>query len=188
MSFDLISLDEYKAYAKIRSNEQDDKLNLVIPMVSELVKSYCNRRFIDYAKDDKTEYCSDGGIMVYTDEQPIITITKLESRADPSDTNYTQLTANTDYVLDKGRDLIFCLWGGTGFYEAPDSLRITYKGGFVNIPEDLKLGVIDLTQFYMKGEAVPRKALNSNQISVEYTKSSDMPAHIKRVFDLYRIM
>ncbi len=184
---DLITLEEYKSYTKIRSNEQDDKLNQLIPMVSDLVKIHCGRTFVDYVSTNKVEYFSDGGLFVYTSEQPIITISEVASRSDPTTTEYTVLTEHADYVYDRSRDRIFCLWGGDGFYALPDSLRITYTGGYTNIPEDLKLGVLDLVQFYQKGEAVPRKALNSNQISVEYVKSMDFPPHIKRILDLYRI-
>lgn len=185
---ELISLDEFKAYSKIRSNEQDEKLNLLIPMVSDLVKKYCNRTFVDYVDTYKVEYFSDGGLTVYTGEQPIISISEVASKATVADTAYTALVEYTDYVWDKHKDNIYCLWGDDGFYTFPNSLRVTYKGGYTAIPEDLKLAVLDLIGFYHKGEAVPRKSLNSNQVSVEYSKSSDFPPHIKRVLDLYRII
>lgn len=185
---DLISIDEYKAYAKIKSNEQDDKLNLLIPMVSELVKNYCNRRFVDWAEKEKTEYYSDGGLVVYTAEQPIITVTSIQSKALPTETAYTELVEGVDYVIDYAKDNIFCLWGGNGFYSGPNALKIKYTGGYTLVPEDLKLGVMDLVSFYVKNESVQRKTLNSNQIAVEFKVTSDMPSHIKRVFDLYRIM
>lgn len=183
---DLITLADYKIYAKIVSSEQDDRLNLLIPSVSKLIKNYCGRTFVDYAATATTEYNSEGGFYIYTREQPIITVTSVESRSDPLSA-YVTLTANIDYVVDLQLDYIYCLFSTEGFYTGPNATKITYKGGYTDVPEDLKLAVLDLVQFYMKGEAAPRKSLNSNQISIEHVKSQDFPPHIKRVLELYRI-
>ena len=183
---DLVTIAEYKEYAKISSTEQDDKLNLLIPAVSSLIKNYCGKTFIDHAVTATTEYSSDGGLFIYTREQPIITVTSVSTRADPWAAYYA-LTVDVDYTIDIPNDYIYCLFSVDGFYIAPNATKIIYTGGFVDTPEDLKLGVLDLIQFYIKGEAQPRKSLNSNQISIEHIKSTDFPPHIKRVLELYRI-
>jgi hypothetical protein len=187
---DLITLSEYKAYAGIKSTEQDDKLKALITSVSSFVKMYCNRTFIDYYSTDKVQYFGQGYDLLYLNEQPIVQDTAgnpeltVLVKAYAGDTHATAV-ADVDYVYDYELEAIKSL-SEDGFPKLPNSVKVIYKGGFDQTPEDLKLGIFDLITYYMKGESSPRKSLNSNQISVEYVKSSDLPAHIKRVFDLYR--
>lgn len=185
---DLITLAEYKIYAKIQSSEQDDRLNLLIPSVSTLVKTYCGRTFVDYATTTKTEYNSEGGRYIYLDEQPILTVTSVMSRSYAAGA-YVTLTPDVDYVIDKQFDYLYNISDEEGFPTGPNATKIIYTGGYEDPPEDLKLGVMDLVQFYVKNESVMRKSLNSNQVSVEYTRTlpQDFPPHIKRVLELYRI-
>jgi hypothetical protein len=44
----LITLAEYKAYNGINSTTQDAEINVLIPKISQLIKTYCNRTFIDF--------------------------------------------------------------------------------------------------------------------------------------------
>jgi hypothetical protein len=192
MALDLITLAEYKVYAKINSSEQDDKLNLFIPMVSTLVKNYCGRTFVDYADtattaSTATEYFSEGGKYIYTREQPILSVSKIGYKSSVYDTAYMDMTVDVDYVIDRQFDYIYCINSEDGFVVGPNFIKVQYWGGYADSPEDLKLAVLDLIHFYVKGEALPRKSLNSNQISIEHVKSIDMPPHIKRVLELYRI-
>ncbi len=48
MATDLITKTEYKNYLGIQSSNKDDEIELLIPKVSSLVKTYCRRTFIDY--------------------------------------------------------------------------------------------------------------------------------------------
>jgi hypothetical protein len=193
MATDLITIAEYKAYAKIQSSAEDDKLTLLIPSVSALVKNYCGRTFVDHASTvttatsvSATEYCSDGGFFIYTAEQPIINVVSLQTRSTPYEA-YVTRTVDTDYIIDKQNDYLYCLYDEIyGFSSGPNAVKIVYHGGFLDVPEDLKLAVLDLVRFYIRRESVPRAALNSNQISMENTPSVDFPSHIKRVLELYR--
>jgi hypothetical protein len=186
----LITLAEYKAYAGIKSTEQDDKINALITSVSSFVKMYCNRSFIDYFATPKVEYYGQGYDLIYLSEQPIVQDTAgnpqltVEVKAYVGDT-YTTASSDIDYIYDYEIEALRSLYSD-GFPAFPNAIKVTYQGGFDQTPEDLKLGIFDLITYYMKGESTPRKSINSNQISVEYVKSSDLPAHIKRVFDLYR--
>ena len=157
---DLITIAEYKSYAKILSADQDDKLNLLIPSVSALIKTYCGRTFVDHAVTATTEYNSEGGFYIYTSEQPLITVTSVSSRGDPLSA-YVTLAADTDYVVDKQYDYIYGLMSEDGFPTGPNATKIVYTGGYIDPPEDLKLAVMDTLQFYMKNESVMRKSLNS---------------------------
>jgi len=193
MANDLITIAEYKAYAKIQSSAEDDKLTLLIPSVSTLVKNYCGRTFVDNASTvttatsvSATEFTSDGGFFIYTKEQPIINVVSLATRSTPFE-SYATRVIDVDYTVDKQNDYIYCLYNDVdGFDTGPNAVKIIYHGGYIEVPEDLKLAVLDLVRFYIRRESVPRASLNSNQISIENTPSVDFPSHIKRVLELYR--
>ena len=48
MSLNLITRQEYKTYAGIKSTNYDTELDALIPRVSEFVKNYCRRTFVDH--------------------------------------------------------------------------------------------------------------------------------------------
>ena len=87
---DLVSKADYKAYLGISSANQDNIIDFLIPKVSEFVKTYCRRSFIDYVSSAKTEYFN-GGIPFYlVQEQPLISVQDLFYSADYGQT-YTAL-------------------------------------------------------------------------------------------------
>ena len=55
MATDLVTKSEYKNYMGITSVNSDSEIDFLIPKVSDLVKSYCRRTFIDYFSDVKIE-------------------------------------------------------------------------------------------------------------------------------------
>lgn len=181
---DLVTLAEYKDYAKINSTNQDTALNSIIPKVSTLVKTYCRRAFIDYVATDKVEYF-DGGAFFPLQEYPVISITKVEYSADFGQT-YADLVNYTDFVLDKRSDTIVPPYV-EAFPDAINGYRVSYKGGFSTLPEDLKLAVFDLITYYIKNDGVSHatRSPTSNSIQLEYITNSNFPSHIKRVLDMY---
>lgn len=178
---DLVEIDEYKLYAKISSTEQDERLELLVPAISSLVKSYCARSFLDYYDIDKEEYYNGGDSIYYTEEFPIRSITSVGYSTDYGQT-YTSLVAFTDFVLDKQKDRLFILGGET--VDMPNAYKITFKAGFAVLPAELKLAIFDLIDYYLKKESTPKKSAGS--VAIEYITNSDLPPHIKRVLDLYR--
>lgn len=180
----LVTLAEYKTYASINSTDFDDKLSSIVTKVSELVKTYCNRLFIDGYDPisssflDIVEYTNRDG-NYYPNEFPIQSVVSVEYSQDNGETYSSAIGCAFDrvkeaiYIPDEGR-------------EGVNAFKITYKGGYQNTPEDLKLACLDLIEFYYKGEYTPRKSSSNNVI--EYITTSDLPSHIKRVLDLYRVI
>ena len=175
---DLVTLDEYKTYVGIRSVEQDDRINAIIPMVSSLIRTYCGRSFTT----ESIEEYKDAESYISLNEFPILEIENFEVSTDNGAT-YTPLVAYTDYIFDKVNDAIsFPSYSSyTNYFNA---IRITYTAGYEAIPADLKLAVLDTIQYYLKNDSTPKKTVGF--VSVEYVTSSDFPHHIKRVLDLYR--
>jgi len=182
----LVTLAEYKAYAGINSDTQDAVINILIPKVSELVKTYCGRTFIDHYDDPITEY-SDGNIQyIYLKESPLVSILSMEYSLDYGAT-YTNLVEFTDYVINNQYGRVEAI-ASTGFPYYLNGYKITYTGGYVSTPEDLKLACLDLVAYYIKNDMSIKstRGVGSNNTSVEFITTASMPSHIRRVLDLYR--
>lgn len=179
----LITTDEYKEYASINSVDFDDKIDSIVLRISELVKSYCGRKFIDgFDKASNSfinlvEYTNTSGYY-YPHEFPVQEVVSVEYSSDMGAT-YSNIT---NFYYDRSKDAVFI----DDNVDSINAYKITYKAGFQKTPEDLKLACLDLVEYYYKGEYTPRKASGNN--TVEYITTSDMPAHIKRVLDLYRVI
>lgn len=183
----LVSLAEYKSYVGINSTNQDTELNSIIPKVSQYVKTYCNRSFIDYYNEEKIEYNSGGSTYIYLKESPISVISSVEYSSDYGQT-YTSVAEFTYYVYNPQDDRVEWVYDSNGFTKGVNAWKITYTGGFESTPEDLKLAVLDLITYYLKNDMSIKstRGVGSNNTSIEYITSSSLPSHIRRVLDLYR--
>lgn len=185
MAIDLVTLPEYKLYAGITSTNQDVNIKNIIPKASQLVKNYCGRTFNDYINDAKVEYFN-GGDLLLLEEYPVISVSSVEYSTDYGKT-YSNLIEFVDYVLDKGLEGIKPLNSTNSFPEHTNGYRVTYTGGYENIPEDLKVAVLDLVTYYLKSDfsIKSQRDAGSNSIQIEYITKNSLPAHISRVLDLY---
>jgi hypothetical protein len=184
----LITLAEYKALNSISSTTQDAQLNILLPKISQFIKTYCNRTFIDFY-DEPTFTTSDGGVQyIYVKECPIVSIISVEYSNDFGRT-FTALTEFTDYVLNTTYDRIESTDEFRGFEKALNGYKVTYTGGYEKLPEDIKLAALDLINYYMKSDMSIKSTRNvgSNDTSIEYITTTSLPAHIRRVLDLYRL-
>lgn len=178
---DLVTLDEYKIYAGIRSEEQDERLEALIGNVSSLIKAYCGRTFIDFYDEADTMYCNGEFPQVFVREYPVRDVLSFEYSPDYGVT-YAPLTEGTDFVIDRALDVIHVIIKPS--ISSVNGYKLQYRGGYEVVPADLKLAVMDTVMYYAKSENNPKKV--NGFVSIEYVLSADFPAHIKRVLDLYR--
>ena len=192
MSRTLVSLDEYKTYKGIKNAEEDDTILQIIGNVSEFVKTYCNRTFIDYYLENKTEYKSADYNVIYPDEFPIRSITSLGISNDGG-ISYTNLVEGENYFIDREDDSIKTKTSDTTKFSSSsynvNNVKIIYKGGYEDTPEDVKIACFDLIEFYREAEYIPKRVMSGatqdNQaFRLMYT--TNLPAHIKRVLDMHR--
>jgi hypothetical protein len=185
MAANLITLQEYKSYVGITSTNQDVQINAIIPKVSQLVKTYCNRAFLDYVSEPKTEVFK-GGTSYLLQEFPVLQILSLEYSNDYGN-NYVELLEFTDWVFDNTTSEVFPIGQYSAFDTKPNSYRLTYFAGYETLPSDLKLAVLDLVTYYLRNDSAihSTKAPGSNSVQIEYISTTNLPAHIKRVLDLY---
>ncbi len=185
MGLSLVTKTEYKQYLGLNSPTQDSLIDLIIPKVSELVKTFCRRTFIDYAIDAKIEFHEGGSTIIVPEEYPVLSIVSLEYSEDYGKT-YTTLVEYDDYALSKFSNNIVSTWYD-GFPVAINGYKLTYKAGFLVVPEDLKLAVLDLITYYIKNDMAihSNKAPGTNDIQIQYVTTTNLPSHIKRVLDQY---
>jgi hypothetical protein len=185
MALDLITKAEYKAYAGISSTNHDSEIDALIPKVSALVKTYCRRSFIDFVTQDKIEVFPGGTSVFILSETPVITIELVEKSSDYGKT-YTTLLEYTDWVLDQ--DMYIVATNPNGWERALRGYRVTYNAGYDKVPDDLKLAIMDLVTYYRQNDGAVHstKAPGTNSVQIEYISTTTLPAHIRRVLDMYK--
>ena len=191
---DLITLQDYKTAEGITQPKDDARLNVLIPSVSQLVKTYCGNSFVDYYSSAKTEFINIdwGTYIVQLTESPINSITSVQERTSYSG-DYTTLTTGAyEYYLESSTDSIFRTTSA-GYKNWPTgvgAVKVVYTAGWSTIPKDLELAVIDLITYYLKDEHKSRRTLAGASIQNESSTSQNnnvaFPDHIKRVLDLYK--
>lgn len=185
MGASLVTLAEIKTYANINSTNQDAIINQLIPQVSEYIKTYCNRTFVDYVTEAKIDIFSGGNAFIYLKEAPTISLQSIEYSTNYGAT-YTPLVEGTNYILDLENDRVQVL-NTLVFPKAINGYRISYYAGYEVLPLDLKLAIIDLIVYYLKNDMSVKSnaAAGKNTIAVEYITTAKLPAHISRVLDFY---
>ena len=183
MATDLVTKAEYKTYMGISSTNSDTEIDFLIPKVSDLVKSYCRRTFVDYYTDIKVEVFDGGFKELYLKETPVVTVSSVQYSEDYGKT-YTNLTKYTDWVI-RGDSIVSL--SPSGFAEVINGYRVSYFAGYDTIPGDLKLAVLDLVEYYSRnnGAVHSSRDINPNTTQINYIASTNLPATIKRVLDQY---
>ncbi len=185
MGLNLTTKTDYKTYAGIKSTNEDNLIDFILPKVSELVKTYCNRSFVDYWDTPKTEIFNGGVKNFILAETPVVTISSVESSTDYGQT-WTALTEYTDWVQEN--DTILSLHPTGYFPKLVKGYRVQYTAGYEDVPSDLEIAVLDLITYYRKNDSAihSSKSPGSNTVQIEYISTTSLPAHIRRVLDLHR--
>ena len=195
---DLITVTEYKDAEGLRGEKDDDRLAIIVPQVSDLVKKYCGTSFVDFFSTDKVETFSiedNYTSTIIVSESPLTAVDKVEERATYSD-SYTELTTgNYEYYVDFEADAIIRTdkdGNPKPFKKGVGAVKVTYNAGFATTPKDLQLALFDLVNYYVKDEHKERRQLGgatiNNQGTAGIRTSTDFPDHIKRVLDLYKVV
>ena len=195
---DLITVTEYKDAEGLRGEKDDDRLAVIVPQVSDLVKKYCGTSFIDFFSTDKVETFSIEDNMTSTiivSESPLTAVDKVEERRTYAETYQELTTAKYQYYVDFEADAIVRTndqGRPTPFAQGVGAVKVTYNAGYATTPKDLQLALFDLVNYYLKDEHKERRTLGGatlqNQGTAGIRTSTDFPDHIKRVLDLYKVV
>lgn len=198
----LITLREYKDFAGIQGVNEDSKINVIIPAISQAVKTYCGTTIIDYYSTDKTEYFDITDNLTYAimvDESPLVSVSLVRERDSQSGDWVTLISENSDssgkyeYLVDVSKDTIFrtTATGDKYFPRGRKAVEVTYRSGYSATPEDLKLACFDLVKYYLKDERKASLVISGaqvqNQVSTSLRENIGFPDHIKRILDFYKV-
>jgi hypothetical protein len=182
---DLITRNEYKDYLGIITNNKDKEIDLLIPMVSQLVKTYCRRTFIDHIFDPKVEIFEGGYSEIILTETPVIDIIDFSYSTDYGQ-SYQPLTRYESWA--PVGNTIKVLPPYTKWSNLINGFQVEYQGGYSDgTPADLKLAVLDLVEYYSKNNSAVHvnRDVTPNVTQIQYIATTNFPAHIKRVLDQY---
>ena len=198
----LINLQQYKDFAGIKCLNEDAKINVIIPAISQAVKSYCGTSFIDHYSSDKTEFFDIKDKLtniVMVDESPLVSVSLVQERQSQSDPYVTLITENSDssgkyeYIVDTDLDIVrrTTATGDKAFPMGPKAVKVVYRSGYSSTPEDLKLACFDLVKCYLKDERKERLSIAGasiqNPVSTTLRENIGFPDHIKRILDFYKV-
>ena len=191
---DLITLQDYKTAEGISAPKDDARLNVIIPSVSQLVKTYCGNSIIDFFSSNKTETFNINWAtyIVQLTESPVNAIVSVKERESYGSSYVTLTTGAQEYFLDSDTDSIFrtTTAGYKNWPRGVGAVEVVYTAGYSAVPADLKLAVLDLVTYYLKDEHKQRQSIAG--ASIQNASSSSQrdnvafPDHIKRVLDLYK--
>jgi len=192
---DLVTVQDYKDAEGLTGAKDDDRLAILVPQISELVKRYCGTSFVDYYSTDKTEVfnVTDDTSVIIVSESPLVSVTSVKEREGPTE-SYTTLTVNEDYYVDTTFDAVRRVQGNgsKNYKKGFGSVEIAYRSGYSAVPSDLKLAIFDLITYYLRDEHKSRRTIQGatleSQGSSSVRNNTDFPDHIKRVLDLYRVV
>lgn len=185
MALNLTTRADYKAHVGIQSTNYDKEIDALLPRVSDFVKNYCRRSFIDYylTTTPKTEYFNGAVEKFILQEIPVNNVISVELSTDYGQT-YSALVQYTDWVRDG--DYVVSI-SPYEFKYRLKGYKITYTGGYNDVPFDLELAVFDLLTYYRKNDSAVHvnRDLTPNVTQIQYIQSTSLPAHIRRVLDQY---
>ena len=185
MALNLITRQEYKAYAGIKSTNYDTEIDALIPRISQLVKNYCRRTFVDFMDTDKIEVFNGDCDKLILSESPVVSVQLVQQSEDYGQV-HRNLLQYTDWVQDG--DYILPLNAEGYWPKKIAGYRVVYSAGYEDVPQDIALAVMDLVSYYRQNDG----AVHNNKspggggsVQLEYIMNTNFPAQIKRVLDLY---
>ena len=198
----LVTLQQYKDFAGIKGVGEDAKINVILPAISQAVKTYCGTSFIDFYSTDKTEFfdiLDTSTTAVLVDESPLVSVTQVQERENQSSSYVTLITENSngsgkyEYIVDTALDMVrrTTATGDKAFPRGRKAVKVVYRSGYASTPSDLKLACFDLIKYYLKDERKSGLTIAGatvrNEVSTTLRENIGFPDHIKRILDFYKV-
>ena len=198
----LVTLQQYKDFAGIKGVGEDAKINVILPAISQAVKTYCGTSFIDFYSTDKTEFfdiLDTSTTAVLVDESPLVSVSQVQERENQSSSYVTLITENSngsgkyEYIVDTALDMVRrnTATSDKAFPKGRKAVKVMYKSGYASTPSDLKLACFDLIKYYLKDERKSGLTIAGatvrNEVSTTLRENIGFPDHIKRILDFYKV-
>ena len=198
----LVTLQQYKDFAGIKGVGEDAKINVILPAISQAVKTYCGTSFIDFYSTDKTEFfdiLDTSTTAVLVDESPLVSVSQVQERENQSSSYVTLITENSngsgkyEYIVDTALDMVrrTTATSDKAFPKGRKAVKVVYRSGYASTPSDLRLACFDLIKYYLKDERKSGMTISGaqirNEVSTSLRENIGFPDHIKRILDFYKV-
>ena len=204
-----ITLPEIKSYLSISSDIHDANLALLANYACAVVESYIGH---ELAASSYTELHDGGYSSIFVDRVPINNVASvleydgnqyvplIGPAASDGSLNNTKANANvvqftwdsetgkvTRDVTDGSGNYPVQLTDQIKFRNFVKGIKITYNGGYTNMPGDLKLATLDYVKILYKQDFSSSSSFRGeSKTNTELT--ANFPPHIRRVLDLHRLL
>jgi hypothetical protein len=186
---DLITLNDYKTYKGIAKPDSDEKIQLLITAVSDLIKAYVGHGITDNwdtALVERYELPYDTTLL-YLNVYPIREIVSVEEVLGGyigglDSTIHYPVEFNTGYTFDNGSGTLTRIGGNWA-----RTIEVTYKAGYATVPQQIKLAAIELISYYLNEEWKPARTMQGTSIAGPATEVGGMPKHIIPLLDNYKV-
>lgn len=140
----LITLEEFKSYIELDTNDDDDTLMILINGVGDFLKTYLGR-VIEYT-EHIWEYFDGNDIKdcIFLANYPVGTISEFSHTSDPFGDSPEWIDFNTDqYLLDNDKGILYI----KATYPGTRNIAVEYDAGYEtkDIPAPLKVAALKLT-------------------------------------------
>lgn len=192
---DLITLDEYKTAKDITKSNQDARLEMLITNVSSLIQTYLGQNIVDDGNDIVESISLDFDTpVIYLDRYPVNQIVSVQE-INPAtwDSTIHYPVDPTSFTFDANNARII-RQDTRGWPTGYNSVIVTYRAGYSEVPAELKQATIDLVTYYLKEEYKVSQNMRGASLTNDSAGSRALtpadlvkfPAHIQRVLDLYK--
>jgi uncharacterized phiE125 gp8 family phage protein len=184
----LVTAAQAKSYLRITASTEDELIATLINAMSQLVKTYCGR---DFVETDFTEYYDgDGTATLVLRNYPILDVTSIHN-ADAQRTfdSSTEIDVTEDVIIDNAGGILR-LWNNeSGFLCGHANVKVVYSSGYETIPWDLQQATLHLIgNAYKRQYQDQRFGIQSetiNQRTVTFT-NDPIPKAVALVLEKYR--
>ena len=203
-----VTLPEIKSYLTISSETHDANLSLLITYACAVVESYIGQELVS---NSYTEYHDGGKSSIFVNRTPINNVNQVAEYdgiqyaplvGPNSDGSFINTAANANVVqytwyADTGkitRDVgessghpLLSLTAPRSFRNFPKGVKITYNGGYDNIPDDIKLATLDYVKILYKQDFATSMSFQGD-IKSNAPLTANFPPHIRRLLDMHRVI
>lgn len=169
------------------ADEDADRLTLLINSASDRFKRYTNRLRITAPGEDLIEETSGlGGQDLYLHASPIVSVTMVEilSEGEIEETLY-----EGDFTIHASEGMLYRNGSVWPFADVERNIRVSYQGGWTNVPGDLVMGAVLLMrmerQRYQGEVGVTNLSRGGQSVSFETT---NLPKAVEDAWAAYRIL
>lgn len=181
------------AFGWSSSTDRDAKIDALLPQVTDLFQTYCNRQFVQASV---TEYPAPLSSVIQTiivGRPPIASVTSLwVSTAIPRVYDSTTLLVNgTDYLTSEDGQWVELVSPRCVYGPPSRVVKITYVGGYATIPGDLERAaqeVIGVKIAKASGNLYHVMGVTAADGAMTGLRFDDVTPNAQAVMDAYRLM